>query len=178
MGASLSWGGSSLAGNSCRRQLNLVAGSWRNAAQAPGPALLRGSLDWRERERRWETGTTAQIWRRTVCRILLADAISAPMPGKNCCLQAVRQFTFHCKFPQLQQLYPPRHAKARQGTRRALPACRSFSRFFAFLRVSLRIDVFRRSPTPGPQPLAPALPGGRAYSALPCAGAPPPQRPP
>ena len=31
--------------------------------------------------------------------------------------------------------------------------------------------------TPNPQPLAPAFPGGRAYSALPCAGAPPPQRP-
>ena len=30
---------------------------------------------------------------------------------------------------------------------------------------------------PCPQPLTPAVPGGRAYSALPCAGAPPPQRP-
>ncbi len=31
--------------------------------------------------------------------------------------------------------------------------------------------------TPSPQSLAPAFLGGRAYSALPCAGAPPPQRP-
>ncbi len=146
MGASLFWGGSSLAGNPCRRWLKLVAGSWRNASQAPGPALLRGSLDWRGRERKCETGTTAQIWRRTVCRILLADAISAPMPGKYSCLQAVRQFTFHCKFPQLQQLYPPRHAKDREGL--CLPA--------AVFRVSSRLFADRRlSPFTNPWPPTP-----------------------
>ena len=140
------WGGSSLAGNSCRRWLKLVAGSWKDAAQAPGPALLWGSLDWRGRERKCETGTTAQIWRRTVCRILLADAISAPMPGKYSCLQAVRQFTFHCKFPQLQQLYPRRHAKDREGL--CLPA--------AVFRVSSRLFADRRlSPFTNPWPPTP-----------------------
>ena len=43
---------------------------------------------------------------------------------------------------------------------------------------AIKSEVARApSLTPNPCPLAPAFLGGRAYSALPCAGAPPPQRP-
>ena len=65
---------------------------------------------------------------------------------QNSCLQAVRQFTFHCKFPQLQHLHPRRRAKDREGL--CLPA--------AVFRVSSRLFADRRlSPLANPWPPAP-----------------------